>query len=86
MLPSGDIDAHTDGSLMGGKSGAGAFIRKKSKGERRPFCSQRVNTKQATVFQSEVIAVKAAAEALISNDPMGKRIVFQVDNQATLMT
>jgi ribonuclease HI len=86
MLPSGDIDAYTDGSLMGGKSGAGAFIQKKSKGERRHFCSLRGNTKQATVFQSEVIAVKAAADALISNDPSGKRIVFHVDNQATLMT
>jgi hypothetical protein len=71
MLPSGDIDAYTDGSLMGGKSGAGAFILKKSKRERRHFCSQRGNTKQATVFQSEVIAVKAAADAKISNDPSG---------------
>jgi hypothetical protein len=26
MLPSGDIDAYTDGSLMGGKLAAGAFI------------------------------------------------------------
>jgi hypothetical protein len=33
MLPSGDIDAFTDGSLMGGKSGAGAFILKKSEGK-----------------------------------------------------
>jgi ribonuclease HI len=86
MLPRSDIDAYTDGSLMGGKSGAGAFILKKSKGERRHFCSLRGNTKQATVFQSEVITVKAAAEALISNDPSGKRIVFQVDNPAALMT
>jgi hypothetical protein len=86
MLPSGDIDAYTVGSLMGGKSGAGAFILKKSKGERRHFCFLRGKTKQATVFQSEVIAVKAAADALISNDPSGKQIVFHVDNQATLMT
>jgi hypothetical protein len=42
--------------------------------------------KQATVFQSEVISVKAAAEALISNNPSGQRIVFQVDNEATLKT
>jgi hypothetical protein len=34
MLPSGDIDAYTDGSLMGGKSGAGPFILKKSEGKR----------------------------------------------------
>jgi hypothetical protein len=86
MLPSGDIDAYTDGSLMGGKSGAGALILKKSEGKRRHFCSLRGNTNQATVFQSEVIAVKAAAEALISNNPSGKRIVFHVDNQATLKT
>jgi hypothetical protein len=31
MLPSGDIDAYTDGSLMGGKSGAGAFIIRREK-------------------------------------------------------
>jgi ribonuclease HI len=88
MLPSGNIDAYTDGSLMGGKSGAGAFILKKSGGERRHFCSLRGNTKQATVFQSEVIAVKAAAadKALISINPSGKWIVFHVDNQATLKT
>jgi hypothetical protein len=57
---------------------------KKSEGKRRHFCSLKGNSKQATVFQSEVIAVKAAAEALISNNPSGKRIVFHVDNQATL--
>jgi hypothetical protein len=84
MLPSCDIDAYTDGSLMGGKSGAGAFILKKSEGKRRHFCSLRGNTKQATVFQFEVIAVKAAAEALTSNDLSGNRIVLHVDNQATL--
>jgi hypothetical protein len=28
--------------------------------------------------------VKAAAEALISNNPSGNRIIFNVDNQATL--
>jgi ribonuclease HI len=86
MLPSGDIDAYTDESLMGGKSGAGACILKKSGGERRHFCSLRDNTKQATVFQSEVIAFKADAEVLISNNPSGKRIVFHVDNQAALKT
>jgi ribonuclease HI len=86
MLPSVDIDAYTDGSLMGGKSGAGAFILRKSDGKRKHFISLRGNTKQATVFQSEVIAVKAAAKALISNNPSGERIVFHVDNQATLKT
>jgi ribonuclease HI len=48
--------------------------------------SFRGNTKQATVFQSEVIAVQAAAETLISNNPFGQPIVFHVDNQATLKT
>jgi ribonuclease HI len=86
MLPSGDIDAYTDGSLMGGKSGAGAYILKKSEGNRTHLCSLRGNTKQATVFQSEVIAVKATAEALISNNPSGQQIVFHEDNQATLKT
>jgi ribonuclease HI len=86
MLPSGDIDAYTEGSLMAGRSGAGAYILKKSVGKRTHFCCLRGNTKQATVFQSEVIAVKAAAEALISNNPSGQQIVFHGDNQATLKT
>jgi hypothetical protein len=30
MLPSGDIDAYTNGSLMGGRSGAGTYILKKT--------------------------------------------------------
>jgi ribonuclease HI len=86
MLPSGDIDAHTDGSLMGMISGAGAYILKKSERRRTQFCSLQDDTKRAAVFQSEVIVVKAAAEALISNNPSGQRIVFHVDNQATLKT
>jgi hypothetical protein len=86
MLPSGDIDAYTDESLMGGKSGAGAYILTKSEGNRTHFCSLRANTKQATVFQSEVIALTAAAKALITNDLSGYRIMFHVDDQATLKT
>jgi hypothetical protein len=43
MLPSGDIDAYTDGSLMGGRSGAGAYILKKTDGKRTYFCSLRGN-------------------------------------------
>jgi hypothetical protein len=62
-----------------GKLGAGAFILRKSGRTRNYFCSLRENTKQ-----SKVIAVKATAKALIYNDPSGKRIVFHVDNQATL--
>jgi hypothetical protein len=80
MLPSGDIDAYTDESLMGGKSGAGAYILTKSEGNRTHFCSLRANTKQATVF------LTAAAKALITNDLSGYRIMFHVDDQATLKT
>jgi ribonuclease HI len=86
MLPSSDIDAYTDGSLVGGRSGAGAYILKKTDGRRTHICSLRGNTKQATVFQSEVMAVKAAAEAIFTNEPSGQLIVFHVDNQATLKT
>jgi hypothetical protein len=46
MLPSGDYDAYTDGSLMAGQSGAGAYMLR----DRAHFCSLRGNTKQATVF------------------------------------
>jgi ribonuclease HI len=69
--------------LWEGNLGPGHIL-KKSEEKRRRFCSLRGNTEQATVFQSEVIAVKAAAEALISNNLSGNRIVFHVDNQATL--
>jgi ribonuclease HI len=86
MLPSGDINAYTDGSLMGGRSGAGAYILKKTDERRTHVCSLRGNPKQATVFQSEVIAVKGAAEAILTNEPSGQRIVFHVDNIATLKT
>jgi hypothetical protein len=86
MLPSGDIDAFTDGSLLGGRSCAGAYILKKTDRRRTHVCLLRGNTKQATVFQSEVIAVKAATEAILTNEPSGQRIVFHVDNQATLKT
>jgi hypothetical protein len=67
---------------MGGKSGAGAFLL--MNGEH--FCSLRDITKQATVIHSEVIAVKVAAEALLSNDLSNQRIVFHADNQAILKT
>jgi hypothetical protein len=36
MLPSGDIDAYTYGSLIEGKSGAGAYILKKLEGKEHP--------------------------------------------------
>jgi ribonuclease HI len=86
MLPSRDIDACTDGCLMGGRSGAGAYILKKTDGRRTHVSSLRGNTKQTTVFQSEVIAVKVAAEAILTNEPSGQRIVFHVDNHATFKT
>jgi hypothetical protein len=37
MLPSEDIDAYTDRSLMGGGSGAGAYILNKRDGRRTYF-------------------------------------------------
>jgi hypothetical protein len=33
MLSNGDIDAYTDGSLFGGRSGPGAYILKNSEGK-----------------------------------------------------
>jgi hypothetical protein len=62
------------------------YILNKTDGRRTHFCSLRGNTKQATVFQSEVIAAKAATDALLTNKPSGQQIVFHVDNQATLKT
>jgi hypothetical protein len=82
MLPSGDYDAYTDGSLMAGQSGAVAYMLR----DRAHFCSLRGNTKQATVFQSEMLAIKAAADVLLNNRIEDKWVVFQVDNQAALKT
>jgi hypothetical protein len=39
MLPNDDIDAYTDGSLMGGKYGAGAFILRKLEGKKNALVS-----------------------------------------------
>jgi ribonuclease HI len=82
MLPSGDYDAYTDGSLTTGRSGAGAYMLR----DRAHFCSLRGNTKQTTVFQSEMLAIKAAADMLLYNKIEDKRVVFHVDNQAALKT
>jgi hypothetical protein len=81
-LPSGDYDAYTNGSLMAGGSGAGAYMLR----DRAHFCSLRGNTKQTTVFQSEMLAIKAAADMLLNNKIEDKRVVFHVDNQAALKT
>ncbi len=58
MLPKGDLDAYTDGSLMAGRSEAGAVIYKK----RVAICHVRGNTGAATVYQSELFGIKAAAD------------------------
>jgi ribonuclease HI len=80
MLPSGDYDAYTDGSLRAGRSGAGAYVLR----DQAHFCSLRGNTKQATVFQSEMLAIKAAVDMLLNNKIEDKQVVFHVDNQAAL--
>jgi hypothetical protein len=80
MLPKGDLDAYTDGSLMAGRSGAGAVTYEK----RQAICHVRSNTGAATVYQSERLGIKAAADVLLSF--MGRSIVFHVDNQATLQS
>jgi ribonuclease HI len=82
MLPRGDYDPYTDGSHMAGRSGAGAYMLR----DHTHFCSLRGNTKQATVFQSEMMVIKAAADMLLNNKIEDKRVVFQVDNQAALKT
>jgi ribonuclease HI len=82
MLPSGDFDSYTDGSLMAGRSGAGANML----WDLAHFCSLRGNTKQTTEFQSEMLSIKAAVDMLLNNKIEDKRVVFHVDNQAALKT
>jgi hypothetical protein len=82
MLPKGDLDAYTDGSLMAGRSGAGAVIYKK----RQAICHVHRNTGAATVYQSELLGIKAVADVLLSQGFMGRSIVFHVDNQAALQS
>ena len=76
----GGFKAYTDGSLIEGNSGAGAFLRYNDDeigtiSERLPNC---------TVFQAELRAIRAACERL---HPMLRRdetINFYVDSQAAL--
>jgi ribonuclease HI len=82
MLPSVNYDAYTDGSLMAGRSGADAYNLR----NRAHFCSLRGNTIQATVFQTEVLAIKAAADMLLNNRINDNQVVFHYDNQAALKT
>jgi ribonuclease HI len=67
---------------MAGQSGAGQYMLS----DQAHFCSLRGNTKQAAVFQSEMLAIKAAAGMLLNNKIENKRVVFHVDNQAALKT
>jgi hypothetical protein len=82
MLIKGDLETYTDGSLMAGRSGAGAVIYKK----RETICHVRGNTGAATVNQSELFGIKAAADVLLSQGCTGRSIVFHVNNQADLQS
>jgi hypothetical protein len=65
-----DFSCFTDGSLMDGKAGAGSLI------------LQSVRMASGTVHQAELLAITNAAKLLA--DETGKKIIFLVDNQASL--
>jgi hypothetical protein len=55
-------DTNTDSSLIAGRSGAGAVIYEK----REVICHVGGDTGVATVYQSELLGIKAAADVLLS--------------------
>ena len=69
----------TDGSLLGGACGYGVYITDKGKDEE--FASPM--PEYSSVFQCEVMAVKAAAEML--ENERGKTIQLYIDSQAAIM-
>jgi hypothetical protein len=73
MLPSGDIDAYTDGSLMGGKSGAGAFILKKSGITRSHFCSLRGKHKAGYSISVRSNCREGSCRSPDNQQPLGEK-------------
>ena len=73
-----DFSCYTDGSLMDGKAGAGSLILQRTK----PWLTQSVRMASGTVHQAELLAITNAAKLLAGET--GKKILFLVDNQASL--
>ena len=75
---------YTDGSLIEGRAGAGGIIlekKDKNYAELASFCQRYID---ATVYQSELLGIKMAAEILRSLGTEGKTISFCIDNQAAI--
>jgi ribonuclease HI len=74
------IAVYTDGSLMDGKSGAGASIRE----EDEPLVTLSENLPDCTVYQAEIRAIQMACEFLQCSGTSGTRITIHVDCQSVL--
>ena len=80
VLGSG-IEAYTDGSLMAGRSGAGAWI----ESDTTPLIAISERLPQCTVFQSELRAICATCEFLLDNPyTLEKTVTLYVDSQSAL--
>ena len=73
-----EVRAFTDGSLIYGQSGAGAVLYLGGV----PICTLSERLPECTVFQAELRAIRAAAEAM--NGCRGREVSFYVDSQAAL--
>lgn len=72
------ITCYTDGSLMNGQAGAGAFIERLEWKQAIPLGSR------VTVFQAEVYAIIAVADKLRLQEVRDKEIVVFSDSQAAI--
>jgi hypothetical protein len=63
---------------MDGKAGAGSLILQRTK----PWLTQSVRMASGTVHQAELLAITNAAKRLAGET--GKKIIFLVDNHASL--
>ncbi|MCP3663266.1 MAG: reverse transcriptase-like protein [Gammaproteobacteria bacterium] len=82
LLPDQVISCFTDGSRRHGRSGMGIFV---------PFCNQICDVAQTTqlgtlpsVFQTEVRAIQAGADLVLSLDATASPVVIYSDSQAAV--
>ena len=74
------VAAYTDGSLLAGNSGSGAYLEVDS--EKFLCISERLN--KCTVFQSELRAISMTCETLLDLDMTDKPVSFHVDSESAL--
>ena len=74
------VAAFTDGSLLAGRSGSGAYLEI----EATPFLSISERLNRCTVFQSELRAICMTSEMLLDLGMTDKPVFFHVDSESAL--